>query len=129
MSMRPRTFLFACMIATGLIAAAVAGDDKDRKDKPLPTTPQDFLIKALDCSLAEKGLAEKAATKATNQDVRQFAQRLADDHTKMNYDLMAMASDLKVAVAGGASKEHKEALLDLLKARGDEFDRKFIKLM
>jgi putative membrane protein len=89
-------------------------------------TPQQFLVRAIDCCLSESDMAQKAASGASADKVKQFAQRLVDDHKKLTKRLMGVASDLKVGVVTGMSPEHKKAMAQMLLARGNDFDREFL---
>jgi len=108
----------------GLLAAAPvvrAGD------KAMST--EAFVAKVIDCNVTEKDLAEKAVKSAQSADVRKYAQRLIDDHTKLNTRALAMARELKIGVVTATSAEHKEALLKLTTATGNDFDRAFMRHM
>jgi putative membrane protein len=89
-------------------------------------TPQQFLTQAIDCSLSETDMAQKAASGASTDRVRQFAQKLVDDHNKLTQRLMGAAKDLKLGVVTGMSPEHKKALARMLLSKGNEFDREFL---
>ncbi len=97
------------------------------EDKPL--TQEEFASKAIDCNKCEMDLAKQATKKATSADVREYAQKLVDDHEKMGKDLKAFAADKKIGIVTGVSKEHKEHLAELTKATGKDYDQKFIQMM
>ena len=101
---------------------AVAIEDK-------PTTPEEFAAKAIDCNRCEIDFAQQAVKKASSPDVREYAQELVNDHEKMGKDLKAWASDKKIGVVTGASKEHKEKVAELTKLTGKDYDQKFIEMM
>ena len=61
--------------------------------------------------------------------VKKFAQRMIDDHSKAREKLMDIAKDMKVGVAAGLSREHRELLLRLTKADGANFDRAYMNHM
>jgi putative membrane protein len=109
------------LLALALAAGVQAGD------KAL--APELFLAKAIDCSFTEKDLAEKAVKNAQSEDVRKFAQRLVDDHAKLNRRATDLAKDLKIGVVTATSKEHKEVMAKLLTAKGKDYDRVFIEHM
>ena len=48
--------------------------------------------------MMEVKLGQMAADKATNADVKQFGQRMVDDHSKANSELMALASQKGVTL-------------------------------
>jgi putative membrane protein len=51
-----------------------------------------FIMNAAHGGMMEVTLGHLAADKATNADVKQFGQRMVDDHSKANSELMALAS-------------------------------------
>lgn len=79
---------------------------------------------------AEVELGRLAAMKASNPDVKQFGQRMVDDHSKANMQLMDIAhrKNLTVATTQLAGK-HKSEYDRLSKLSGAEFDRAYVKLM
>jgi len=113
-------------VALVVVGLLLAGNVTSRAGDKQPTSPQDFLAKAIDCSVTEKDLAEKAVKNAQSADVRQYAQKLVNDHDKMNKDAMDLAKNLKIGVVTGTSKEHKEVLAKLMTATGKDFDQKFV---
>lgn len=60
--------------------AALSGDDRK------------FIMEAAHGGMMEVKLGQMAADKATNPDVKQFGQRMVDDHSKANSELMSLAS-------------------------------------
>jgi len=117
------------LLIAGLFLARAAAEDR----KPVVTdkvpTDQEFLAKALEGNILEVQLGEKARDKASNDRVKKFAQRMIDDHSKARQELMDIAKDMKIGVAAGLSKEHRELLLRLIKASGDDFDRQYMTQM
>jgi putative membrane protein len=77
----------------------------------------------------ETSLAQLAERKAENSEVRQFAQRMVADHTKLQSDWTAMASTNGVKYNTGFGKHHRKKLDQLQKASGKEFDRAYMTLM
>jgi putative membrane protein len=106
---------------------AVCADDK----KPVSKIPEDkdFLAKALQGGNKEVMLGREALLKASHSDVKKFARRMIDDHSKANQELMNIAKDMKVAIVTEASKADRELAGRLAKATGDDFDRQYMKHM
>jgi len=89
--------------------------------------PADFLGPAVECNTFEKEMAQKAAENATNEDVKKFAQRLAEDHTNFEKELLQLVKDKKVGVATGTNKEHRDKLAELAKTpKGADYDKKYL---
>jgi putative membrane protein len=86
-----------------------------------------FVTKAADGGHDEIQLAQLAAQRATNAEVRSFAQKLVDDHTKVNSELMTIASQKNVKVDKDDDKDR--AYKRLSKKTGSEFDQEFVEHM
>jgi putative membrane protein len=126
-------------LAGALLILAPAGEKQEKRvqvKKETPATPQDkgeekltpqqFLARAIDLSLSEMDLAQKAATGSSSDKVRQFAQKLVEDHKKLTKRLMGMANDMKLGVVAGMSPEYKKAMAQILLAKGNDFDHEFL---
>jgi putative membrane protein len=88
-----------------------------------------FLRKAAQGGIAEVELGNLAKDKASNPDVKQFAQRMIDDHSKANVELKRIATQKGVAVPAEADSKSKRELDKLSRLSGAEFDRAYMKLM
>lgn len=86
-----------------------------------------FVTKAVDGGQAEVQLAELAAQRATNPEVKSFAQKLVTDHTKVNTELMSLASQKNVKLDLDDDKDR--AYKRLNKKSGSEFDQEFVEHM
>lgn len=86
-----------------------------------------FVTKAADNSQAELQIAQLAAQRATNPEVKSFAKMLVDDHTKANSELMSIASQKSVKVDMDDSKDRTYNRLN--KKSGSEFDQEFVEHM
>ncbi len=71
-----------------------------------------------------------AAQKATDPNVREFAQKLVNDHQQMSQDLQNLASSKGVTLPSDQLEKSDMRKLDKLnKASGDRFDRLYVKDM
>jgi putative membrane protein len=111
-------------LAALLVGLSVRADDKDR-----PTSDNDFLTKAVSCSINESQLSGLAAKQATNAKVREFAARIVKDHKQMNEGLLQQARGLKIGVVTGLDKEQREKYDALAKLQGADFDRQYMNHM
>lgn len=93
------------------------------------TSDADFLQKASAGGLAEVELSKLALDKSKDPNVRQFAQKMVDDHGKANVELMGTATKKKDAVATEMPKEAKKAYDDLKLLSGTSFDKKYVDVM
>jgi len=95
------------------------------------TSPQDrvFLKDALEGGMAEVQLGQLALQKSNNADVKQFAQKMVDDHTKMGDQMKPIAQQIGVKIPDGPSKKDKATIAKLQELNGDDFDKAYMKDM
>lgn len=87
-----------------------------------------FVTKAADDGQEEVQLAQLATQKATNPEVKQFAQQMVDQHTQVNSQLLSLAESKNVKIDKEDNKEDR-AYRRLNKASGSDFDREFVERM
>jgi len=120
--------LVACLAFVSSIRAqttAPAGEKLASKDTK-------FIDAAAAGGLEEVTLGKLAADKATSDDVKKFGQMMADDHSKANDELKALASSKGVDLTKTLDKAQTKAQKDsdkLAKETGDAFDRAYMSLM
>src|ERR687898_1263696 len=83
--------------APGLAFAVTAGA-QERKDDEKPLTDADFVKKAASCGLAEVEMAKIAKDRATDPDVKKFAEKIVTDHQKVNKELEEIAKGASIPV-------------------------------
>lgn len=98
--------------------------DTDRT--PSGTGGNEFLAQALQDSLAEVELCEMALQKASNEEVKKFAQRMIDEHSQMGREIEQLAGRKNAALPKDVSKEDQSVLDRLSKLNGPDFDKQFI---
>src|SRR5438552_3833894 len=88
--MKMRWLTTAAMVAAIAFAPAVSfAADKSA----LPSGDKKFVMEALKGGMAEVELGKLASEKASNDAVKQFGQRMADDHAKAGDELKEIAAD------------------------------------
>jgi putative membrane protein len=94
-------------------------------------TPADrmFVKKALEGGMAEVQLGQLALQKSSSDDVKQFAQKMVDDHTKMGDQMKPVAQQIGVKVPDGPSKKDQAIMAKLQGLNGDAFDKAYMKDM
>jgi putative membrane protein len=89
-----------------------------------------FVSKALEGGQAEVQLGQLAQQKSQSNDVKQFAQKMVNDHSQMGDKwLMPVAKQLGVPEPKGPSKKDKKEIARLQGLSGDDFDREYITMM
>lgn len=88
-----------------------------------------FIKKAAGGGMAEVELGRLATEKASNPDVKQFGQRMVDDHSKANDQLKQVAAEKHVTLPTGISAKDKATKAKLEALSGDQFDRAYMENM
>jgi putative membrane protein len=88
-----------------------------------------FAMEAAMGSMAEIAAGRLAAEKGASEDVKQFGQRMIDDHTKANDELMQLASGKGMTLPTAPDPKHQSHMAKLTGLSGDRFDREYIKMM
>jgi len=88
-----------------------------------------FLKDAAEGGVDEVKLGELARQNGMNDRVKKFGQRMVDDHSKMNKELMALAGRKNVTLPGDISITQKASYKLLSSKNGDEFDKAYISSM
>lgn len=79
--------------------------------------------------MAEVEHGRLAAKNASPDDVRQFGQRMVDDHTKANNELKPLAAKKGVTLPAELDPKHKAMQDKLSKLKGAELDRAYMSHM
>jgi putative membrane protein len=100
--------------------------DLTQDTSSLSAADRNFISQAAYGSLAEVDLGELAQKQASNAQVKDFGGRMVADHTQMNKDLVALASNKGVTPPSSADPG-REAISDMLEQlSGPDFDRQYI---
>ena len=105
--------------ATGDQTAMAGMNSKDR----------DFLMDAAIGGLMEVELGKVAAQQGTSEAIKQFGQRMVDDHGKANEELMTLASGKGVTLPTALDDKHRQEVTKLSGMSGADFDRAYAKMM
>jgi putative membrane protein len=89
----------------------------------------EFVKKALQGSMAEVQVAQLALQKSSDDQVKQFAQRMVTDHSKMIEDMKPVADAVGVRVPNGPDKKQKAMMAKLQALSGADFDKAYVQAM
>jgi putative membrane protein len=92
----------------------------------LPSSDADFVQKAAIGGMAEVEMGNLANQRAASDDVKQFGQRMVQDHTKINQDLQRLASSKGVTLPSALDDKHRNTVDRLSKLNGKDFDREYM---
>lgn len=90
---------------------------------------REFLRKAAEGGEAEVQLGQLAQQKASSSAVKQFGERMVNDHTKANDQLKQVAGEEHVTLPQAPSAAQKAEIQRLSKLEGTQFDDAYMKLM
>jgi putative membrane protein len=94
------------------------------------TAPEkEFLANAGRGGMLEVQLGNLATQKASNNDVKQFGERMSTDHGQLGQKLQQLASNLNVTLPQDLKPEQRAVVSRLEKLSGKAFDREFMKEM
>jgi putative membrane protein len=94
-----------------------------------PAMDKEFVKKALEGNMAEVQMGQLALQKSNDDQVKQFAQRMVDDHGKMLEQMKPAAQQMGVKVPDGPSKGQMKNMDKMKALSGDAFDQAYIKDM
>lgn len=129
----------------------------DRKgkqnDSRVSSMDRRFVTEAAEAGMAEVAHGQLAVQRASNQEVKDFAQRMIDDHTKANQELMQLAMSKGISMPNDKTMQstkqtgqtgaqmsgqmteqqaqlkgkHREMMDKLAKLSGADFDREYMR--
>lgn len=89
----------------------------------------DFVMDAAMGGMLEVELGRIAAQKGSSDAVKQFGQRMVDDHSKANTELMTLAQSKGVTLPTTLDDKHREQVTKFSSMSAADFDRAYSKLM
>jgi putative membrane protein len=88
-----------------------------------------FVTAAAQGNLAEVELGKLALKQASKTEVKQFAERMVQDHTQAYNELKLLASQQKITFPAGIGKQNQATLTNLSKLSGSAFDQTYMNNM
>jgi len=89
----------------------------------------EFAVEAADGGMMEVEMGTLAITKAASPEVKQFAQKIVDEHTRTNNELKALAEKKNISLPTTLGDEYQRKLENLREKTGAEFDKEYMDLM
>lgn len=100
-------------------STGIAVDEMDAK----------FATDAANAGMTEVAAGKVASEKATNPQVKEFAQMMVMDHTKANEELMAIAKTKNITLPTAPDADHQKMLTDVSAKTGKDFDKAYVDAM
>jgi putative membrane protein len=120
-------------VAVGLLAASPTFAQTGQPNHAAVTSAKDVLAqedKTFVREAATGGMAEvelsRVAQKSENADVKRFAERLIEDHTRANEQLTSIAAGLGVEMPKTLDSEHERMRAKLQALHGKAFDDQYM---
>ncbi len=121
--MKHTNFSAALIAAAGLLfcvnVAAEAQEGNDMK----------FAREAALGGMTEVQLGQLAVQKSSNDKVREFGQRMIDDHSKANDELKSVAAKDNIALPSQLDAKHRGMVDRFARMTGTQFDRVYVRDM
>ena len=107
----------------------ITSPDQQQNTETGQLQDKDFVRSALEGGMAEVEMGKLAAQKGTSDDVKQFGQKMVQDHTQLGDQMKPVAQQLGVREPNGLSKKDRSELAKLSSLSGAQFDDAYIKAM
>ena len=128
--------LLAGVAALGLMAQPALAQTQDTQQQQQPAeageqqqlaqADMEFATKAAEGGLMEVRLGELAQQQAASEEVRQFGQRMVEDHGQANEQLMQIAQDKGIELPQELSDEAQQLYDELQQQEGEAFDQAYM---
>jgi len=106
-----------------------SGSSSMSSSKKMSSADSAFAKKAAMGGMEEVQLGQLAAQKASDPDVKSFGQRMVDDHTKANSQLMQIASQKGMTLPTAMSATQQKDMDKLNGLSGAAFDKAYVAMM
>lgn len=122
-----RVFFKTCTLAAVVLLCGQFGFSQNTTSAS--SSDKKFVRSALEGGNAEVKLGQLAAQKGSSEDVKQFGQKMVDDHTKLGDQMKQIAQQQGIQVPDGIPAKDKALQMKLSGLSGDDFDKAYIKAM
>lgn len=135
--MAAAAFMFLAVAAAGISTGAQNsnstqnsnGDSHAGHSMAGMSVDMKFAMMAAMGGMEEVEMGKLAAEKGASDEVRQFGQRMVDDHTKANQELMQIASSKGMTLPAALDPKHHADMQKISALSGDAFDKAYVKMM
>ncbi len=94
---------------------------------PSKVDDKKFVKDAAQGGMVEVELGKLATQKGSSDSVKQFGQKMVDDHSKANEELKQVASKGNIAIPDAIDSKHQSRIDKLSKLSGESFDKAYVK--
>ncbi len=121
--------LAALLLFSGMTMAQNSASDMNTKSTAnggVPTKDHNFMMKAAQGGMAEVELGQLAEQNAQSQQVKDFGQRMVNDHSKANDELKQLAAQQGVALPTSLDAKDQATKQRLSSLHGAAFDKAYM---
>jgi putative membrane protein len=126
-------FALPCLAQTAPNQGAVSGNESPASNKQAAgadrNTDAQFATHIAQANMAEVALGKLAQEKSQSDDIKQFAQKMVDEHTKAEQDLEGIASKNNLTLPQEMSAQQKTQVGRLSKLSVPQFDSAYMRTM
>src|SRR5579884_2861049 len=121
----------AAVCSLGLLCATIAVAQSTESNGSETTSPADkrFVKEALQGGNAEVQLGQLAQQKASRDDIKQFGQKMVNDHTRLGDQMKQVAQQIGITPPSGLSAKDQALANKLQGLSGDSFDKAYVQAM
>lgn len=112
---------------SGSTSAGASGAASTASDTKLGSVDRKAIMDMAMSNMAEVDISKLAQSKSQNPEVKAFAQKMVEDHSKALAEVQALAKSKGVTLPTQLDAKHKAMLTNLEKLSGDAFDKAYIK--
>ena len=126
---------YAMVACLSLAVASVGLAEEKEKEQSSAKEGQEQKLSSMDkawakmsaaADMAEIRLSKAAQEKASSEQVKQFAAKMVEEHTKSSQELKQIASKLDIDLKEELPEEKKHLLQEITKKSGAEFDQAYM---
>ena len=88
-----------------------------------------FLTEAADARLMDTEEGKLARERGTTEEIRSYGRWMMRDQNKLLQEIQAIAKSKSIKLPSAISEEKSKGLEDLKKVKGEEFDKKFARMI
>jgi putative membrane protein len=122
-----KTLTLCCsLLMAAATTAAVAQNGMSGQASP---ADKHFVKEALMGGMAEVQLGQLAEQKASSDDVKQFGQKMVEDHTKLGDQMKGVAGQIGVTPPSAVAPKEQALMTRLQGMSGEQFDKAYIRAM
>ena len=112
-------------ITAAVLTAGIATSLYAQNDQTTAPADREFMKKAAQANIAEIEAGKLAQSKASSNDIKQFGEKMQQDHGKVLDELQTLAKSKGVALPTETDEKHKALAKRLAATSGKKFDEAY----